>query len=47
MSDRLRGTGLLLRFALRRDRILLPAWVLLLTATAVASAAATRSAVVA
>ena len=41
MSDRLRGTGLLLRFALRRDRILLPAWVLVLTATVVASAAAT------
>ena len=41
MSDRLRGTVLLLRFALRRDRVLLPAWVLLLTATVVASAAAT------
>ena len=41
MSNRMRGTGLLLRFALRRDRILLPAWVLLLTATVVASAAAT------
>ncbi|SED22226.1 ABC-2 type transport system permease protein [Nocardioides exalbidus] len=41
MSDRLRGTGLLLRFALRRDRVLLPAWILLLTAMVVASAAAT------
>ena len=41
MSDRLRGTVLLLRFALRRDRVLLPAWVLLLTASVVASAAAT------
>lgn len=41
MTDRLRGTGLLLRFGLRRDRVLLPAWLLVLTATVVASAAAT------
>jgi len=41
VSDRLRGTGLLVRFALRRDRILLPTWILVLTATVVASAAAT------
>ena len=41
MSERLRGTGLLLRFALRRDRVLVPAWVLVLTAMVVASAAAT------
>ncbi len=41
MTDRLRGTGLLLRFALRRDRILVSVWLLLLTATVVASAAAT------
>ncbi|WP_207210381.1 ABC transporter permease [Nocardioides zhouii] len=41
VTDRLRGTGLLLRFALRRDRVLVPVWVLLLTATVVASAAAT------
>lgn len=41
MSQRLRGTGLLLRFALRRDRVLLAVWILLLTATVAASAAAT------
>jgi ABC-2 type transport system permease protein len=41
VTDRLRGTGLLLRFALRRDRVLVPAWLLVLTATVVASAAAT------
>lgn len=41
MSTRLRGTGLLLRFAVRRDRVLLAAWLLVLTATVAASAAAT------
>ena len=41
MSERLHGTGLLLRFALRRDRVLVPVWLLLLTLTVVASAAAT------
>ena len=37
----LTGTGLLLRFALRRDRVLVSAWVLVLLATVAASAAAT------
>lgn len=37
----LAGTGLLLRFALRRDRVLVSAWVLVLLATVAASAAAT------
>lgn len=41
MSHRLDGTGLLLRFALRRDRLLAPAWVLALSAMAIVSAAAT------
>lgn len=41
MSTRLHGTGLLLRFALRRDRVLLPAWLGVLTVMVVASAAAT------
>ncbi|MCF6379457.1 hypothetical protein L2K70_17740 [Nocardioides KLBMP 9356] len=36
----LMGTGLLLRFALRRDRVLVSAWVLVLLATVAASAAA-------
>ena len=40
MTD-LHGTGLLLRFALRRDRVLVSAWVLVLVATVAASAAAT------
>ena len=41
MTGGLQGTGLLLRFALRRDRILAPAWVLALAMMAVVSAAAT------
>lgn len=41
MSGRLRGTGLLLGFALRRDRVLLTAWLVVLVATVAASAAAT------
>ncbi|WP_310528923.1 ABC transporter permease [Nocardioides sp.] len=41
MSDRLLGTGLLVRFALRRDRVLASAWVAILTVMVVASAAGT------
>lgn len=41
MSSGLEGTGLLLRFALRRDRVLAPAWVLALSAMVLLSAAAT------
>ncbi|MCW2738691.1 hypothetical protein [Nocardioides sp.] len=41
MSRGLEGTGLLVRFALRRDRVLAPAWVLALSAMVVVSAAAT------
>ena len=43
MTERLRGTGLLVRFALRRDRVLAVAWVGILLLTVVASAAATSS----
>ena len=43
MSGRLRGTGLLVRFALRRDRVLASAWVVVLAAMVVASAAGTGS----
>lgn len=41
MSRELEGTGLLLRFALRRDRVLATAWVLALAGMVLASAAAT------
>lgn len=41
MTRGLDGTVLLLRFALRRDRVLAPAWVLVLASMAVVSAAAT------
>jgi ABC-2 type transport system permease protein len=37
----LEGTGLMLRFALRRDRVLVPVWVLVLSAMVLVSAAAT------
>jgi ABC-2 type transport system permease protein len=43
VTDRLRGTGLLVRFALRRDRVLLTSWVVVLAAVVVASAAGTTS----
>jgi ABC-2 type transport system permease protein len=41
VNDRFRGTGLLVRFAFQRDRVLVTAWVLVLAAMAVASAAGT------
>jgi ABC-2 type transport system permease protein len=41
VSHGLEGTGLLLRFALRRDRVLAPAWVLALSAMVLVSAVAT------
>lgn len=40
MSD-LAGTGALVRLALRRDRVMLPAWILVFAATAAFSAGAT------
>ena len=39
--NRLTGTGTLTRFALRRDRILLPAWVAVFTTFTVFSTSAT------
>ncbi|PUA79972.1 ABC transporter permease [Nocardioides currus] len=43
MTERLHGTWLLVRFELRRDRVLIGAWLGVLTLTVVASAAGTAS----
>ncbi len=40
----LAGTGLLIRLAFRRDRVMMPAWIYLLTATAVGVAYSSRAA---